>query len=188
MRSISVALCCLVGFFYCASVVQSHVLMVQDRAALDRLLDELQGVDSETEAAALTEQIWRHWFEVQNAEARQLMNQAQLARRAGAFPEALVLLDRIVQLAPNYAEGWNQRATVLFMLGRDDESVADIQKVLQLEPRHFGALSGLGLIHIRAQNWRAAIAALERALAVHPFLGQRTILPKLKEQLKGRAL
>ncbi len=180
--------CCLLAILLWAPVVQSETLMVKDRAALDKLLDKLKSAASATEAEAVTEQIWRQWFRVKNAEARQLMDQAQLARRAGAFDEALALLDRIVQVAPDYAEGWNQRATVLFMLGRDDESAADIEKVLRLEPRHFGALSGLGLIHLRARNWQAALTALERALAVHPFLGQRTLIPKLKEHLKGRSL
>lgn len=178
----------LVAILLWVPVVQSETLIVKDRAALDRLLDELKAADTATEAEAITEQIWRHWFEVDNAQARQLMNQAQLARRAGAFDDALAFLDRIVKLAPDYAEGWNQRATVLFMLRRDDESVADIQRVLALEPRHFGALSGLGLIHLRARNWPAALVALERALAVHPFLSQRTLIPKLREHLKGQPL
>ena len=70
---------------------------------------------------------------------------------------ALADIDKIIELAPDYVEGWNQRATVLFMLGRDTESVRDIQQVLRIEPRHFGALAGLGLIHMRASNWQAAI-------------------------------
>ena len=179
---------CFLAIAMWAPIVQSETLMVKDRTTLDRLLDDLKAAGTATEAEAITAQIWRRWFEVDNAQARQLMDQAQLARRAGAFDDALALLDRIVQLAPDYAEGWNQRATVLFMLRRDDESVADIQRVLALEPRHFGALSGLGLIHLRARNWQAALAALERALAVHPFLSQRTLIPKLREHLKGQAL
>ena len=93
MRSISVALFGLLGFLLFAPLFHCDVLVAKDRTTLDRLLDELKMAGTETEANALTEQIWRHWFNVEDAQARQLMNQAQLARRAGAFSEALVLLD-----------------------------------------------------------------------------------------------
>lgn len=188
MRSGPIALCWILSLFFCLSAGHAEIEAVSDKAALNKLFDDLKRAENPTEAEAITEQIWRHWFQVKNADAQQLMNRAQLARRAGAFEHALVLLDKIVQLAPDYAEGWNQRATVLFVLGRDTESVADIRKVLQLEPRHFGALSGLGLIHIRAQNWKAAIVSIERALAVHPFLRERALIPKLKERAKGKPL
>ncbi len=64
----------------------------------------------------------------------------------------------------------------------------DIQQVLRIEPRHFGALAGLGLIHMRAENWKSAIASFERALEVHPFLGERAFIPTLKKKLKGTEL
>lgn len=188
MRSGSIAVLWLLGLFACLATAHAETKAVRDKTALNSLLDDLKQAGNPTEAEAITERIWWHWFQVENAVAQQLMNQAQLARRAGAFQHALVLLDKIVQLAPDYAEGWNQRATVLFALGRDAESAADIRKVLELEPRHFGALSGLGLIHIRAQNWTAAIASIERALAVHPFLRERALVPKLKERAKGKPL
>lgn len=188
MRSWSTALCWILSLFFCLSAGHAETKTLGDKAALNKLFDDLKRVENPTEAEAITEQIWQHWFRVENVDAQQLMNRAQLARRAGAFQHALVLLDKIVQLAPDYAEGWNQRATVLFALGRDTESVADIRKVLQIEPRHFGALSGLGLIHIRAQNWQAAIVSIERALAVHPFLRERALLPKLTERAKGKPL
>ncbi|MFT5509330.1 MAG: tetratricopeptide (TPR) repeat protein [Hyphomicrobiaceae bacterium] len=188
MRSASVALCWILSLFIWVTLANAAVSAVKDQAALNKLFDQLKQAGNPTEAEAVTEQIWQHWFKTENAEARQLMDRAQLARRAGAFQDALVLLDNIVRLAPNYAEGWNQRATVLFMLGRDAESVADIQKTLRLEPRHFRALSGLGFIHIRSQNWKAAIASIERALEVHPFLRAGALIPKLKEQTKGQPL
>lgn len=164
------------------------VTQVAGGKALDKLFAQLKGAGSATEAEAITNQIWRFWFQTENAVVQHHMNKAQMMRRAGAFKAAMIELDKIVELAPDYAEGWNQRATVLYMLKRDIESVADIQQVLRLEPRHFGALSGLGLIHMRAENWKSAIASFERALKVHPFLRERAIIPKLRDKLKGQPL
>src|SRR6476646_8072318 len=86
---------------------------------------------------------------------------------------AMPILDDIVMRAPDWAEGWNKRATVLYILGEQDRSLADIEHVLALEPRHFGALSGIGLIRIAKGQPREALAAYRRALAVNPFLKER---------------
>lgn len=155
---------------------------------LDKLFAKLKAANDPAEAQLLSTRIWQLWFQTENSAARHLMGQAQVARRTGQLEQALVALDQLVELAPGYAEAWNQRATIHFMLGRDAQSIRDIQQVLKLEPRHFGALSGLGLIHMRAENWRSAIASFERALALHPFLGERTLIPKLKKKLEGTRL
>jgi tetratricopeptide (TPR) repeat protein len=83
---------------------------------------------------------------------------------------ALELFDAITLGRPDFAEGWNKRATVLYMLGAHERSAEDVAKVLALEPRHFGALSGLGLINMELERPDAAIEAFERALKVHPHL------------------
>lgn len=165
-----------------------QLLPVAEKTALDQLFDKLKNAADESEARKIANQIWRVWFLHPNGAIQHLMTRAQAARRAGLRKEALAELDKIVQLAPDYSEGWNQRATILFMLGRDAESIADIQQVLRLEPRHFGALAGLGLIHMRAENWKSAIASFERALKIHPFLQEKTFIDMLKKKMKGRAL
>ena len=97
---------------------------------------------------------------------------------------AMPVLDDIVARAPNWAEGWNKRATVLYLMGEHDRSLADIDRVLALEPRHFGALAGLGLIRIEKGETREALAAFRRALAVNPFLRERfSLIPALEKQL-----
>ena len=96
---------------------------------------------------------------------------------------ALPILDDIVARAPQWAEGWNKRATVLFLLGEYDRSLADIDRVLALEPRHFGALAGLGFIHMNQGESRQALKALRRALAVNPFLKERHgLIPALEKE------
>ncbi|MGI9477499.1 MAG: tetratricopeptide repeat protein [Hyphomicrobiaceae bacterium] len=192
MRSLWIfAACCLVALSsspYTVHAREAAVTPIAETTALDKLFASLKKAKSEKEAGQIAGKIWQHWFFHPNGAVQHLMHRAQAARRARLLKEAVSELDKIIQLAPDYVEGWNQRATVLFMLGRDDESIRDIQQVLRIEPRHFGALSGLGLIHMRAKNWKSAIASFERALKLHPFLGERAFIPALKKKLKGTEL
>ena len=102
----------------------------------------------------------------------------------GNYDAALKLFDRVVELAPGFAEGWNKRATTLFAMGQFEKSVQAIDKVLALEPRHFGALSGLGLCDIRLGKDKEALAAFERAAAIDPNLpGVQAHIEALKQRL-----
>ena len=84
------------------------------------------------------------------------------------YPEALLIFSQITENFPRYAEGWNKRATLYYMLGSFEESIADIEKTLELEPRHFGALSGLGLVYLQQDELGKARQAFEDLIAVHP--------------------
>src|SRR3569832_1341831 len=92
-------------------------------------------------------------------------------------------LDGIVAEYPDYAEGWNQHATVNYILDRLDDSLADIDKVLAIEPRHFGALSGRVLIYLKQGKHPEALRAMIAALAVHPFLSERRFFPALAQDV-----
>jgi tetratricopeptide (TPR) repeat protein len=99
---------------------------------------------------------------------------------------ALDRFDQMVKYAPDFAEGWNKRATVYYMRGEYPESVADIERVLELEPRHFGALSGLGMIYEELDRKEQALRAFEAALQANPFLpGAKQQIEILKKQIKG---
>jgi tetratricopeptide (TPR) repeat protein len=158
------------------------------RARLDGLFLRLKGARTEAEARRVEAAIWRAWFHTDDSDVAQVMTRVQFAMRAGMFEVALGELDKVVLLAPDYAEGWNQRATVFFLLKRDGESVLDIQRVLALEPRHFGALSGLGLIHMRAGNWKSALESFRKALEINPYLKERGLISALEEKVKGQPL
>ena len=164
------------------------VQVATNKVLLDSLFDQLKDAKTEAVARGVADRIWQQWFLSDNADVAPLMERVRFAQRAGLPEEALKELDKIIQLDPDYVEGWNQRATLLFVLGRDAESVRDIQQVLRIEPRHFGALAGLGLIHMRAENWKSAIAAFERAIELHPFLSERAFLPELRRKLEGTKL
>jgi tetratricopeptide (TPR) repeat protein len=116
--------------------------------------------------------IWALWGASDSPTAEVLLTQAQRAINDGAPAEALSILNRVIATYPDFAEAWNKRATLYFMMKRYDQSLADIDKVLDLEPRHFGALAGKGLILERQKKYSQARTAYEDALAVNPNLEQ----------------
>ena len=125
---------------------------------------------SAIEADRLDQMIWQRWGDAGSRQARQLLSDASKALALGEVEPAITLLDRAVALDPGFAEAWNRRATVLFMIGRHEESIADIERVLVLEPRHYGALAGLGQILVRQDEPEGALIAFEAALAINPHL------------------
>jgi|tagenome__1003787_1003787.scaffolds.fasta_scaffold20411482_1 Flp pilus assembly protein TadD len=138
-----------------------------------------------TETARLIEQrIWAIWEASGDKAVDTLMAEGIARLNAGDNDAALKLFDRVVELAPGFAEGWNKRATTLYAMGRFEKSAQDIDKVLALEPRHFGALSGLGLCDMRLGKDREALAAFQRAAAVDPNLpGVQAKIEALKKRL-----
>jgi tetratricopeptide (TPR) repeat protein len=117
------------------------------------------------------------------------MERAKAAMDRLDYGLARMLLDEVVDIAADFAEGWNRRATLLFIMGEHAASLADIDRVLALEPRHFGALAGRGMIHVAAERWREALAAYRQALAINPHLGERhRLIPALEKRVEGQKL
>jgi tetratricopeptide (TPR) repeat protein len=153
---------------------------------LDGLFERLQATKDAADAAALQQQIWQIWIEFGDLAVSQLMRRGMTAMGRGDHENALEAFSKLVEQAPDFAEGWNKRATVLYLMGRFDESVLDIRQTLELEPRHFGALSGLALIYDAVEEPDAAIRSLEAALEINPHLsGSRERIDHLREKLKG---
>jgi tetratricopeptide (TPR) repeat protein len=150
---------------------------------LDGLFDRLKATADEAEGEAIVADIWQVWMQSGNTEIDAAMQRAVLVM--GRVPVlALPILDDIVARMPQWAEAWNKRATVLFLLGEYDRSLADIDRVLALEPRHFGALAGIGLIRMQQGESHQALAAFRRALAINPFLKERHgIIPALEKEV-----
>ena len=135
-----------------------------------RLVDlfaQLRAADAEA-AAAIEAQIWHIWLQSGRSDVDTLITQGVAQMNSGEYDAALGSFDQAVAAAPDYAEGWNKRATVLFLLKRYADSVRDIDRVLALEPRHFGALSGLGLCDTALHDDVAALRAFERSAAIDP--------------------
>lgn len=158
-------------------------------AKLDPLFERLLAARDIAEAKQVEAQIWQGWLLGGGSAATSLMELGVGAMSSGNLPAALGIFDAIVKQSPDYAEGWNKRATVLFMMGALDKSAEDVDRVLKLEPRHFGALAGLGMIRAQQDRTEEAITAFERALAVHPNLDQvRRNLDILKKKRRDGAI
>ena len=160
----------------------------QDDHRLAALFQRLQTADPMA-SRAIEERIWEIWTESENAAVSRLMARGILAMAHEDLAGAVRSFSAVTHLAPGYAEGWNKRATAHYLAGDFDASVRDIARTLELEPRHFGALSGFGLINLALGREAPALKAFERALEVHPHLsGTRERIRALRERLKGKAL
>lgn len=158
-------------------------------ARLDRLFERLQAAEDPADAKRIENSIWQIWLDAPDTASQSLMQLALAAEARGDRLGAFALFDAIVHLKPDYAEGWNRRATILYQLGRLEESKADAEKVVALEPRHFGALSGLGLIAQARNDENAALAAFERALAANPHMAQiRATVDTLRRKVRNGAI
>lgn len=148
-----------------------------DRAAqLDALFERLAAAKTEAEGRAIEGQIWQLWTVGPDDAATDRMARVLERRRAYDFAEALALSEALTEDYPGWAETWNQKATLLFLTERPDASLDAIERVLALEPRHFGALAGKAIILMRQGRARLAQQALRRAVALHPWLRERGLL------------
>jgi tetratricopeptide (TPR) repeat protein len=161
----------------------------QTDARLPDLFARLKAAPTEAAADPIEAEIWNIWTDAEDTELDRLMGEGIAAMNARDPKTALEDFTKLTRLAPDFAEGWNKRATLLYLLGQYEASMADIDRTLALEPRHFGALSGLGLIQMTLEHDEEALDAFERALAIHPQMsGPRANVELLKERLKGKTI
>lgn len=152
---------------------------------LNDLFARLKAAPNGIEAAGIERQIWTIWTEHPDEDVADLMRKGTKAMMVDQdFIEALKTFDSVIEKAPEFAEGWNKRATVHYLMGNYDLSLHDIDETLALEPRHFGALSGRGLVFIKLEELRDALEAFEEALKVHPRMsGPRANAKALRDAL-----
>lgn len=159
----------------------------QDDPRLDELFRDLQdSATSDAEARIAETAIWRIWTDPGDPELGGLMARGILAMASDDTDTALAAFDAVVSRDAGFAEGLNKRATIEFLRGDYAASVADIERTLALEPRHFGALSGLGQIYLELGNKPAALKAFEAALKIDPHLKSvEEAVKSLKKDLGG---
>jgi tetratricopeptide (TPR) repeat protein len=166
-----------------ALILPSHADEAADRKAIDTLFTQLKAAPDAASAEPIINQIWFRWLSPSDPALAARMRAVIVAREAGASAAAIALLDKLVVDFPDYAEGWNQRATIHYLMRNFDASLRDIEKTLVLEPRHFGALSGRAMIYL-SQNKRAlALKAMIAALAINPYLAERKLFPELMQDI-----
>jgi tetratricopeptide (TPR) repeat protein len=154
---------------------------------LDFLFGALKAAPDETTAKAVEERIWAVWVISRSDTANLLMTRVRTAVEQQDTDLAIKLLDAIVKIKPDYLEAWNRRATLYYMKKDYGHALTDIREVLKREPRHFGALSGLGLILQDIGDDKQALEVYRRALAVYPRLQRIPDLVKsLSEKVEGR--
>ena len=145
---------------------------------LDKLFNDLR-IDNKSISAKVEKKIWKIWSTHPNnkrltnmlAEGTDLVNNQKLN-------EAIVKFSDVIKMDPNWAEAWNKRATVFYLIGEYQKSQNDIDKVLVLEKRHFGALAGQGLVNIELQNYEKAIKSYQDAMKIYPTMNSGKIMIK----------
>ena len=147
----------------------------KDRAAL---FAALAAAKSDAEAREVEERLWIFWRSFADDESRRLLEQSREAQLRFDYAEALIYNKAVVEHAPQFAEGWNQLGYVYFLAGQYDASLAAIERVLALEPLHYAALAGKGIILYYAGKVDEAQVPLKRALAINPWLKERNLIGK----------
>lgn len=159
----------------------AHAQSTASNQQLDQLFSQLKAASSKPIADQIARKIWSIWFNPSDKMLNARMNEIIGARTAFDTGRTLKLLDALVADYPDYAEGWNRRATLHYELGNYQKSLDDIAQTLALEPRHFGALSGQALVYLALSDTAKARAAANRARAIHPFIATNPPLSDLVE-------
>jgi tetratricopeptide (TPR) repeat protein len=147
----------------------------KERAAL---FAELAAAKNDAEAREVEERLWTFWRSLADDKSRQLLEQSREAQLRFDYAEALFYNKAVVEEAPQFTEGWNQLGYVYFLAGQYDASLEVIEHVLELEPMHYAALAGKGIILFYEGNVEEAQAPLKRALAINPWLKERNLIGK----------
>src|SRR6201996_457184 len=154
---------------------------------LDFLFGALKAAPDDASARHVEARIWAIWLQTPSDTAALLMVRAKAAMDAQQLDVALKLLDATIKLRPDFTEAWNRRATLYYLKNDYAHSLADIQQVLIREPRHFGALAGLGMIMQDLGDDKRALDAFRKALAINPHLERVPDLVKTRsEKVEGR--
>ena len=168
----------------------SSLLADQTDARLPALFTELRTTSEAEKAKIVAAEIWRIWSEHSDNDRLSERLKIGIAQmEAGRLRQAEQIFTTIIDTDPAFAEAWNKRATVYFLMGAYERSKRDIAQTILREPRHFGALSGLGLVETHLGNYEAALNAYEQAIALHPYLeNYEEITTALKKLVAGEAI
>ena len=157
---------------------------------LNKLFNQLKNYSNASMAFEVEMKIWNIWSTHPSQEnLTQLLADGSNLMTQHKLNKAYETFSKVISLDPNWAEGWNKRATVLYMLGRYEESQEDINEVLKLEKRHFGALSGQGLVQIELKNYERAINSYKEVQKIYPSMqSPKIMIPQLKELIKSESI
>ena len=156
---------------------------------LNKLFDQLIKTSDSNNAEKLEKKIWSVWNQhPNNDKLTDKMKFGTELMQYGNYNYALKVFDNIIKTDPKWSEAWNKRATVFFLMNNFTKSLDDIEKVLNIESRHFGALSGQARIYIKLQKYEKAITSLERALKFYPTFKSADLIPEIEKLIKEESI
>jgi len=169
--------------FYFFIINSSSVYANTINDQLNKLFSDLK-ISSESSSFLIEQKIWKLWSTHPNDEKlTNLLAEGSAAVNNNQLTEAINIFTKVIELDPNWAEAWNKRATVFYLVGKFQKSQDDIDKVLNLEKRHFGALAGQGLVNIQLKNYEKAIKSYQKALEIYPSMRSPVMMIKEIEAL-----
>ena len=171
----------------------SNVNAEERESELNNLFNQLKNSEA-TKAIEIENKIWKIWSIHPSNDRRgyrltELLAQGSFLMAKEELNKAYEIFSQIILVDPNWAEGWNKRATVLYLMGRYQDSLIDIDEVLKRENRHFGALSGQGLVHTKLKNYEKAIKSYQAVQKIYPSIrAAKVMIPQLRELIKDETL
>ena len=181
LSKIFLIILCINFFFSSAQSSQENIL--------NRLFNQLEKVNNQKSAALLETKIWSIWNEhPTNNKLTERLEFGTELMQYGDYNFALKVFNNIIITDPQWSEAWNKRATLYFLMNDFTNSLNDIEKVLNMEPRHFGALSGQARIFIKLQKYEKAIKSIERALEFYPTFRSRELIPEIERLIKEESI
>jgi len=183
----------LLGILVLGLLFFSNVNAEERESELNNLFKQLKNSEA-TKAIEIENKIWKIWSIHPSNDRRgyrltELLAQGSLLMARKELNRAYEILSQIILVDPNWAEAWNNRATVLYLMGRYEDSLRDIYEVLKRDSRHFGALSGQGLVHIKLKNYEKAIESYEAVLKIYPSISSaKVMIPQLKKLIRDEAI
>ena len=167
----------------------SEVFADERKKQLDKLFIELK-IDNPALTFEVEQKIWEIWStHPKKNELTVMLSEGSTLVKDDKLNEAVNIFTKVIELDPSWAEAWNKRATVLYLLGEFQKSQNDIDKVLELEERHFGALAGQGLVNIQLKKYDKAIMSYEKAQKIYPTMKSPKIMIKeIKELIKQQSI
>ncbi len=165
-------------------IVNITQVLADDRnIQLNKFFSDLK-VAQNNSSYDIEQKIWKIWStHPKDQKLTEMLEDGSSLVRSQKFEEAIIIFSKVIDLDPYWAEAWNKRATVLYLIGEFEKSQSDINKVLKLEKRHFGALAGQGLVNIQLKNYEKAKMSYEKAKKIHPSMKSPDIMIKQIEEL-----
>ena len=169
------------SFFSSAQSSQKNIL--------NNLFNQLREANNLKSAKLLEEKIWSVWNEhPTKSKSTDKLELGTELMQYGSYDYALQVFNNIINSDPEWSEAWNKRATVFFLMNRHKESLSDIEKVLDIESRHFGALSGQARIFIRLQEYERAILSIKKALIFYPSFKSGELIPEIEKLIREKSI